>query len=115
MINKCTQIPRQGCRSCGFQASFPDQGYRNHLQTKLSLTGLLYYTGVLDKGVGPSTGPHKGLIGFLSSSLPLAHTGSFMLRVWPQHTLGTSSLHIKQPRAEDDVICWELSRASWYS
>lgn len=36
-----------------------------------------------------------------------------MLGMWPQHTLGRSSLCLKQPRAEDDVIYWESSRASW--
>ena len=71
---------------------------------------------VLDKGVGPSTGPHEGLFQVFFLHLSLRHTlAASCFGVWPQHTLGTSSLHIKQPGAEDDVISWELSRASWFS
>lgn len=36
-----------------------------------------------------------------------------MLDVYSQHTLERSSLHLLHPRAEDNVIHWELSRASW--
>ena len=57
MINKCTQILRQGCRSCEFQASFHDQGRRNHVQNRAvpPRAAVLYrtcWTRVLDPVLG---------------------------------------------------------------